>query len=106
MNKTQHSFKGLTFNLYYDSNGYQGGDAGHGSSTILRLENTGGSIFINGEALESGEELKLVFQGDWELSDLIASFEIAKNYLEDMAGERAEDILSNNGFYDNEEVKL
>lgn len=98
-------FQGLTFNVHYNSNGYQGGDAGHGSTTILTLENTGGSININGEELESGEELKIVFRGDWELSDLIASLEITKRYLENMAGETAESILENNGFYDNKEDK-
>lgn len=75
-------YGGITSDFEFSSNGFQGGDAGHGSSTIINFMNKNGSIFIDGQEIEPDIEHKIVFQGDWELMDLMAACHRLIKYLE------------------------
>lgn len=66
-------YTGLTSSFGFNTNGFQGGDAGHGSSTIINFMNHSGSIYIDGQEIENDTEHKIVFQGDWELMDLMGA---------------------------------
>ncbi len=53
------------------TNGYQGGDWGHGSRVFLRLADLGGTVFCNGydnkELDDCPEEIVIALGGDCEL---------------------------------------
>ena len=53
------------------TNGYQGGDWGHGSRTVLNLRDLGGTDFycvVHGERYEQPDEIEIVLGGDSELA--------------------------------------
>ena len=64
------------------TNGYKGGDTGHGSRTYLRIEDLG-STDIQAYATKDGFAVEL--GGDCELSTFIEALKFAVNVLEDQA---------------------
>jgi hypothetical protein len=79
------------------TNGYQGGDTGHGSRTVLRLENCAScdfraSIVRRGQPVESPEfltdigepvdRIEIVLGGDSELSRFVDALSFAVKSLE------------------------
>ena len=90
-------YNGLTCNATFNTNGFQGGDAGHGGSTIIRfIGNDQGSIYLDGEELNSKKEHVLTFLGDWELVDLMNVCKSLLNYLEEYTGIKADENLQMN----------
>lgn len=67
------------------TNGYHGGDAGHGSKTYIRIEDAGGTSIkvkpINDGYGNIGFEMEL--GGDCELSTIIEAFKFVVTVLED-----------------------
>lgn len=61
------------------TNGYKGGDAGHGSRTYVKFGNVSGSVGvvkIDGETVaNSPNDIEIVFEGDVELDCCIEMFE-------------------------------
>ena len=69
------------------TNGFQGGDAGHGGRTNIKLIFNTMSTFdiaakVNGEFIDGVSELELLGAGDWELSALIEAFKGVTESLE------------------------
>lgn len=64
------------------TNGYCGGDSGHGSRTYFRIQDKG-STDINATALDGGIEITL--GGDSELESIIEALKFVVIVLEDMA---------------------
>lgn len=85
-------YGGQTGSFGFSTNGFQGGDAGHGGSTIINFMNNGGSIFVDGQEIEDNIEHKIVFQGDWELMDLMGACYSLLKYLENITNIKAEEI--------------
>lgn len=67
------------------TNGYQGGDSGHGSRTYISFEDQGGTdIRVQVEGLHNdADKITLVFGGDCELSSIIKALKFVVNVLED-----------------------
>lgn len=67
------------------TNGYQGGDTGHGSRTYIRLEDIGGTDM----EIETGKNkygsiyTEIKFGGDAELSNLLEALEFIQNTLKE-----------------------
>lgn len=60
------------------TNGYKGGDAGHGSRAFVRFKDQGGtawSLTVDGQTVEGPTEVRLSFGGDAELSNLADALE-------------------------------
>ena len=66
------------------TNGYQGGDSGHGSRTYIRIEDVG-STDIEVTPKENGVEI--VLGGDCELETMIRALKFITKVLEDQAAE-------------------
>ena len=66
------------------TNGYQGGDSGHGSRTYIRIEDVG-STDIEVTPKENGVEI--VLGGDCELETMIRALKFITKVLEDQATE-------------------
>ena len=68
------------------TNGYKGGDSGHGSRTYFRIRNLAGSD-INAKVLTDNngncEGVQIVLGGDCELETFIRSLKFAVKVLED-----------------------
>ena len=70
------------------TNGYQGGDSGHGSRTYFRIENAGGTdieAHLIGPYGTDGIEVSL--GGDCELETIITALKFITKVLEDGATE-------------------
>jgi hypothetical protein len=67
------------------TNGYQGGDSGHGSRTYLRLKDLGGTdISVKPLVGKYGDEgVEIVLGGDSELATIIEALKFAVKVLED-----------------------
>lgn len=63
--------------FYFESNGSQGGDAGHGGYALLNIKLDSSSFSVTSqsggyydrqlETVEDANEATLIFRGDWEL---------------------------------------
>lgn len=67
------------------TNGYQGGDTGHGSRTYIRVKNEGGTDIEVNELRNGGFEVML--GGDCELETMITALKFITKVLEDQAKE-------------------
>ena len=70
------------------TNGYQGGDAGHGSRTYFRIQNLGGTdiqAHVLGKYNDEGFEVSL--GGDCELETVITALKFITKVLEDQSKE-------------------
>ena len=64
------------------TNGYFGGDAGHGSRTYFRIENAGGTCM---DVYPTKDGFELFMGGDCELSTIIDALKFVVLVLEDQA---------------------
>lgn len=72
------------------TNGYQGGDTGHGSRTYIRIQNEGGTDIGARVLLDSlgyVDGVEIVLGGDAELSTMIEALKFAAHVLEEGAQE-------------------
>lgn len=70
------------------TNGYQGGDTGHGSRTYFRIENQGGTdIQVHPLGRYSDEGFEVSLGGDCELETIIMALKFITKVLEDGAKE-------------------
>jgi len=78
------NFQGLCLTFNCETNGYCGGDAGHGSNTTIIITNHNGDAYfkVNETEINADESVKLNFKGDWELQDLINGLKQITEYLE------------------------
>ena len=66
--------------------GKKGGDSSHGCRTILKLQNDGCSdmrISLDGKAVDSWDQISIIFGGDCELDNLIGGLKFALQELSD-----------------------
>lgn len=66
------------------TNGYMGGDTGHGSRTYFRLSDLGGTDI---EVKSYGDDVEISLGGDAELTTFIKALKFAIKILESQAGE-------------------
>lgn len=70
------------------TNGYQGGDTGHGSRTYFRIENEGGTdIKVRPLGRYGDEGFEVTLGGDCELETIITALKFITKVLEDGAKE-------------------
>lgn len=70
------------------TNGYQGGDTGHGSRTYFRIENEGGTdIQVRPLGRYGDEGFEVTLGGDCELDTIITALKFITKVLEDGAKE-------------------
>ncbi|MDS1028916.1 hypothetical protein RDV78_00185 [Bacillota bacterium LX-D] len=70
------------------TNGYQGGDTGHGSRTYFRIENEGGTdIQVRPLGRYGDEGFEVILGGDCELETIITALKFITKVLEDGAKE-------------------
>lgn len=76
-----------TMGVEAGTNGYKGGDFGHGSRTYIRICCDGGDIEVNVLKDRTGytEGVEIILGGDSELSTMIDSLKFAVKALEDGA---------------------
>lgn len=67
------------------TNGYCGGDSGHGSRTYLRLEDKAATD-IDIRLINGGTGVEIMLGGDTELETFIQALRWAADNLEEMAG--------------------
>lgn len=67
------------------TNGYCGGDSGHGSRTYLRLEDKAATD-IDIRLINDGTGVEIMLGGDTELETFIQALRWAADNLEEMAG--------------------
>ena len=66
------------------TNGYQGGDTGHGSRTYFRIENEGGTdIQVRPLGRYGDEGFEVTLGGDCELETIITALKFITKVLED-----------------------
>lgn len=75
-----------TFRVSVGTNGYRGGDGGHGGRTVVVLENPHRTDDIKFETSEKGSKLTATFKGDAELRNYITALRWAADQLEAEAG--------------------
>lgn len=70
------------------TNGYQGGDTGHGSRTYFRIEDEGGTdIQVHQLGRYGDEGFEVTLGGDCELETIITALKFITKVLEDGAKE-------------------
>lgn len=70
------------------TNGFQGGDAGHGSRAYIRIENMGGTVIqVNALGHDGGDGFELLLGGDCELETMTTALKFITKVLEDGAKE-------------------
>ena len=75
------------------TNGFKGGDAGHGSRTLIRINDLAGTAIkakVIPERVSGNGGVELMLAGDCELSTLIDGLRFAADALEDLAREARE----------------
>lgn len=88
MQKTFHSANVLEVTAA--TNGYHGGDAGHGCRTIVRIEDRAGTAIkarVIPESIHGNGGIELMLAGDCELFTLVDGLRFAADALEKLAEE-------------------
>lgn len=76
------------FEVEAGTNGYQGGDTGHGSRTYFRIENEGGTdIQVCPLGRYGDEGFEVTLGGDCELETIITALKFITKVLDDGAKE-------------------
>ncbi len=84
----QAEFVGASgFRVRVGTNGFQGGDAGHGCRAFLELQDAGGSE-MELTVSEAGRKLTVLLGGDSELKTFIHALEFAASTLRQQSRER------------------
>ena len=73
------------------TNGFKGGDAGHGSRTYIRIQDLAGTAINVTRMLTDGcvAGVELELAGDCELGTMIEALEFALHVLKDQSGREA-----------------
>ena len=86
---TQEFINFSMFEVEVETNGYQGGDAGHGGYLEVEFKNTSATswecIVDNSKQKEKTEfprSVKLIFRGDSEIQNFYGSIKHIKEYLD------------------------
>ena len=75
-------------NVEAGTNGYQGGDSGHGSRTYFRITDCGGTdIRATPLGFDGDEGFEVTLGGDCELETVITALKFITKVLEDQAKE-------------------
>ena len=74
------------------TNGYQGGDAGHGSFAYVQIEK--GNCKFNFDILNGGSSVKITACGDEEIDMLVAMLEEATSLLRKQGVEPDEEFIA------------
>ncbi|MBQ1361777.1 MAG: hypothetical protein IIY43_01860 [Oscillospiraceae bacterium] len=70
------------------TNGFQGGDSGHGSRTYFRITDCGSTdIHVNTHGFDGDEGFEVFLGGDCELETIIRALKFITKVLEDQAKE-------------------
>jgi hypothetical protein len=70
------------------TNGYQGGDSGHGSRTYFRITDCGSTdIRVKTQGYDGDEGFEVTLGGDCELETIIRALKFITKVLEDQAKE-------------------
>ena len=70
------------------TNGYQGGDSGHGSRTYFRITDCGSTdIHVHTHGYDGDEGFEVFLGGDCELETIIRALKFITKVLEDQAKE-------------------
>lgn len=83
LSETFQIFNTLTVEV--GTNGYQGGDSGHGGRTVLILKDDGSTYLrcsINGQQTQDVERIEIVLGGDSELTTFLDGLRFAVKTLE------------------------
>ena len=85
---TREIFSANVLEVEAGTNGFQGGDSGHGSRTYIRIEDMGSTdIRINPLGRDGDEGFELFLGGDCELETMICALKFITKALEDGAKE-------------------
>lgn len=68
------------------TNGFQGGDSGHGSKTVINISDEAGSDIKCTTLNAAGSSFRIELGGDSELQTIIESFEFAARTLRKLSG--------------------
>lgn len=68
------------------TNGFQGGDSGHGSKTVINISDEAGSDIKCTTLNAAGSSFRIELGGDSELQTIIESFEFAAKTLRKLSG--------------------
>lgn len=74
------------------TNGFHGGDAGHGSSTYFKIENLGGAC-INADVTKYKDGFEVALGGDWELDEIIESLKFILETLKEQSNKKETSML-------------
>lgn len=83
-------FTTRTFSVEAGTNGYQGGDSGHGSRTYFRISDEGGtdlSARVMTDCFGDTHGVEIALGGDAELSTMVEALKFATRVLEDQIKE-------------------
>jgi len=80
------------------TNGHKGGDSGHGSRTILRIADVGGTDIrcnklVTREEYGANGGVQIILGGDSELDTFIQALEYAVKTLKEQSGYTDDDLL-------------
>lgn len=86
--RTESFYEACGMRVTVGTNGYQGGDAGHGSRTYLRIEGDGADMEVTPRSDGPGFTVEL--GGDAELSTFTQALAFAVATLQQMSGDASD----------------
>ena len=85
---TREIFSANAIEVEAGTNGYCGGDSGHGSRTYFRIQDIGGTdIRVNPLGFDGDEGFEVFLGGDCELDTIIKALKFITKALEDISEE-------------------
>ena len=85
---TREIYSANVLSVEAGTNGYQGGDSGHGSRTYFRITDCGSTdIRVKAHGYDGDEGLEVILGGDCELETIIRALKFITKVLEDQAKE-------------------
>ena len=85
---TREIYSANVLSVEAGTNGYQGGDYGHGSRTYFRITDCGSTdIRVKAHGFDGDEGLEVTLGGDCELETIIRALKFITKVLEDQAKE-------------------
>ena len=85
---TREIYSANVLSVEAGTNGYQGGDSGHGSRTYFRVTDCGSTdIRVKAHGYDGDEGLEVILGGDCELETIIRALKCITKVLEDQAKE-------------------
>jgi len=90
MTREREIYSANVISVKAGTNGYQGGDSGHGSRTYFKIKDEGGTdlrVNVKKDRFGDASELEVVLGGDCELTTIIKALKFIVNTLEDQIEE-------------------